>query len=213
MSPNEGVDDAPGRVGSRRCGRRSDGGGQVRWDELFRDLEAQLEAGSAAELAAEVADRTRREAALLGLADRVAAAAGRPVVVRLLGGGAVEGVLTEVGGGWLLVEEGPGGAALVPLPAVVALAGLSAWSGVPGAGGRVLARLGLGSALRAVARDRLPLRLGLVDGSTLAGTLERVGADFVEVTEHPAGEPRRRAGVTGVRTVPFAALAVVRSGP
>ena len=47
----------------------------------------------------------------------------------------------------------------------------------------------------------------------MSGTVDRVGADFVEMTEHGAGEPRRRAEVSGVRTVPFAALALVRSGP
>jgi hypothetical protein len=50
----------------------------------------------------------------------------------------------------------------------------------------------------------------LTDGSVLAGTLDRVGSDFVELTEH--GESRRRGEVTGVRTVPFVALALLRSG-
>jgi hypothetical protein len=37
-----------------------------------------------------------------------------------------------------------------------------------------------------------------------------VGADFVELAEHPAGEARRRGEVRGVRTVPFTALGAVR---
>jgi len=80
---------------------------------------------------------------------------------------------------------------------------------VPGEGGQVFARLGLGSALRGIARDRLPVQVVLTDGSVLAGTLDRVGSDFVELTEH--GEVRRRGEVTGVRTVPFVAIALLRS--
>jgi hypothetical protein len=75
----------------------------------------------------------------------------------------------------------------------------------------VLARLGLGSALRAIARDRLQVTVVLIDGSTLPGTVDRVGADFLEMAEHAPGEPRRRGDVSGMRTVAFAAVAVVRS--
>jgi hypothetical protein len=46
----------------------------------------------------------------------------------------------------------------------------------------------------------------------VSGTLDRVGADVVEVSEHGPGEARRRGEVGSVRTVPFSALALVRSG-
>jgi len=186
---------------------------RMRWDDLFRDLEAQLAAAGAAELDAEVADRARREAALLGLVDRARAAVGHPVVIRVLGAGPVDGVLADVGSQWLLVTEPGGREVLVPVTAVASLAGLRAWSGVPGSGGQVFARLGLGAALRGIARDRLPVQACLTDGSVLTGTVDRVGADFLEVTEHGAGEARRPGEVSGVRTVPFTALALVRSGP
>ena len=104
----------------------------MRWDDLFRDLEAQLAAAAAAELDAEVADRARREAALLGLIDRARAATGHPVQVRVAGAGPVEGVLAEVGSQWLLLAETGGREVLVPLAAVVSLAGLRAWSEAPG---------------------------------------------------------------------------------
>jgi hypothetical protein len=183
----------------------------MRWDDLFRDLEAQLEAAAAAELDAEVADRTRRESALLELVDRARAAVGHPVALRVLGAGPVDGVLVQVGAQWLLLHETSGRDALVPLTAVVSLAGLRAWTAVPGEGGQVFARLGLGSALRGIARDRLPVQLWLTDAGVLAGTLDRVGADFVEVTEH--GEVRRRGDLTAVRIIPVAAVALLRSGP
>jgi hypothetical protein len=185
----------------------------MRWDDLFRDLEAQLDAAEAAELDAEVADRTRREAALLTLVDRTRAALGHPVVVRVLGAGAVDGRLADVGSQWLLIAEAGGREVLVPWSAVLSLGGLRAWSDVPGSAGQVFARLGLGHALRGIARDRLPVQVWLTDGSVVSGTVDRVGADFVEVTEHGSGEVRRRGDVTGVRTIPLAALALVRSGP
>ncbi len=45
----------------------------MRWERLFDDLEAQLVADERRDLDAEVADRTRRERALLGLHERLAA--------------------------------------------------------------------------------------------------------------------------------------------
>lgn len=185
----------------------------MRWDELFRDLEAQLASAEGAEHDAEVADRTRREGAMLGLADRARGAVGSRVSAHVMGAGAVDGVLRDVGADWLLVDEGGGREALLTRAAVLSLAGLTAWSAAPGSGGQVFRRLGLGSALRGIARDRSGVRVWLVDGSVLAGTVDRVGGDFLEVSTHGPGEPRRRSAVTSVRTVPFAALAVIRSGP
>ena len=141
------------------AGRRLRRGERMRWDDLFRDLEAQLEAAAAAELDAEVADRTRREAAQLALVDRARAAVGHPVTLRVLGAGPVDGLLADVGAQWLLLAEPSGRQALVPSSAVLSLAGLRAWTSVPGEGGQVFARLGLGSALRGIARDRLPVQV------------------------------------------------------
>lgn len=183
----------------------------MRWDELFRDLEGQLEAASATELAAEVADRTRREGATLTWVDRARGVTGARVSVRVPGGDVVDGVLREVGSQWLLVAEESGRDALVPASAVLAVVGLTAWSAAPGSAGHVFTRLGLGSALRGLARDRTAVSVCLVDGSVLDGTVDRVGQDFLEISTHAAGEARRQAEVRSVRTVPFVAVAVVRS--
>jgi hypothetical protein len=181
----------------------------MRWDDLFRDLEAQLLAAGNAELAGEVADRTRSEVASLSLIDRARGATGHPVRVQLAGAGAVAGVLLEVGTEWLLLRDAAGREVLVAWPAVLTVTGLGLVSGVPGEGGEVFRRLGLGSALRAVARDRAPVALALVDGGAVTGTLDRVGLDFVEVSEHPVGEARRPGQVSSVRTVAFAGIATV----
>jgi hypothetical protein len=185
----------------------------MRWERLFRDLEAQLAAAAGAELEAEVADRTRREAAGLTFLDRARGAVGCRVSVRVRGVGSVDGVLREVGSQWLLLEEGAPREVVVPLAAVVAVTGLTARTDVAGAAGRVYARLGLGSALRAVARDRSAVSLWLVDGSVVTGTIDRVGGDFLEVTARGSGERRRGGEVASVHTVPFAAVGLVRSAP
>jgi hypothetical protein len=49
-----------------------------------------------------------------------------------------------------------------------------------------------------------------VDGTTATGTIDRVGADFVELSEHRVGEFRRARDVLAVRTVPFEAIGLVR---
>jgi len=182
-----------------------------RWEALFGELEAELAASGAAELRAEVADRTRREMATLRLVDRLRPAIGYPLQVRLTVGGMLNGRLADVGSDWLLLAERHA-AVLVPLGQVASLGGLAARSAAPGSEGRVGAALDLRHALRRLARDRAAVVVGVVDGGTVAGTLDRVGADFVEIAEHPVGEPRRAAVVRQVRAIPIAALSSVRSG-
>lgn len=184
----------------------------MRWKALFDDLEAQAEALAAAELEGEVRDRVRREQSLLRLVDRLAPAVGAPVQLHLLGAGRVDGVLVDVGVDWLLVQEPTGREVLAPTATLLSVGGLGRRSGVPGEEGEVGRRLDLRWALRALARDRAAVHVALVDGGVVAGTLDRVGADHVELAQHAPGEPRRAAAVSGVRLVPLPALAAVWSG-
>lgn len=181
----------------------------MRWEGLFADLEAQLEREDAAQMDAEVADRTRREQATTHLADRVRAHVGRTLVVHLDAGSSTTGEVVDTGPDWVLLR-GPGRSqVLVPLGAVIGVSGLSRSVAPPA--GAVLTRLRLGHALRAIARDRAPVRLQLVGGEVLTGTVDRVGADHLDLAEHPWGEQRRAAAVSTVRAVPFGALLAVRS--
>jgi hypothetical protein len=194
----------------------------VRWERLFDDLEAQLGANEARELAAEVADRTRRERALVGLHERFAAAVDRTVVeVRVAGVGLIRGLVTGSGPDWVLLDQraDPGLSAVPPLgapsvdrPALVAVSALRAVSGLGGAEptSAVTRSFALGAALRAVSRDRAVVDVVEVDGSGLTGTIDGVGQDYVEVAEHSADLPRRSQNVVGVRFIPFTAIAVVR---
>lgn len=183
----------------------------MRWQALFADLEGQLAAAEQAELAGEVAERSRREAALVQLVDRLSPAVGHELAVHVRGAGLLRGTLQDCGRDWLLLDE-RGTELLVPLAAVLGVTGAGARSADPAAGGAVAARLDLRWALRGLARSRTGVVLVLDDGSQVTGTLDRVGADHLDVAEHGRGEARRAAAVRQVRLVPLAALSVVRSG-
>ncbi|MHA3705113.1 hypothetical protein ACXR2U_23320 [Jatrophihabitans sp. YIM 134969] len=182
----------------------------TRWEGLFSDLEAQLAAQEHAGVGAEVDARTRGEVADLTLVDRLRAAVDQPVRVVAVGGLALTGVLGRVGPDFLAVVEDTGREALVPLHAVRQVAGLGRFAQTEAVAGAVAARLGWRSALRAVVRDRGAVRLHLVDGEVLDATLDRVGADHVELAVHAAGETRRAREVRGTVAVPFTAIAAVR---
>lgn len=179
---------------------------------MFADLEAQLDAAQRAELDGEVADRSRREVARLRLADRLRMARGAPVTVGLVGAGVVGGELVSAGPDWLLLGASRRSDILVVLSAVSWVTGVPAQAAEPAATPVVESRLDLGYVLRGIARDRAPVTVGLQDGTVLSGTIDRVGADFVDLAEHPTGEPRRAGAVRAVRTVASAAIAVVRPG-
>ena len=182
----------------------------MRWEALFADLDAQLAAAGAVELADEVSDRSRREVARLHLADRARLAVGADLTAGVPGIGTVSGRLLRSGPGWWLLGA-EGSEVVVCTDAIAWVSGLPALAADPDATPAVERRLGLGYLLRGIARDRSAVSLVLRDGTTLHGTLDRVGADFVDLAEHAPGEPRRAGSVRGARTVPFASLAALRS--
>lgn len=184
----------------------------VRWAALFGDIEGQLAASARRELEDEVDDRRRRELARIRLVDRLAVALDRPLVVTVGGVGAVSGRLSAVGADFLLLDEASHREVLVPLAAVQSVTGLPRLAADPDRKPTLQGRLGLGYALRAVARDRSPVVICLTDGRTLTGTVDRVAADHLDLVEHsPDGSPR--PGTAGApKVVLFAGIGVVRSG-
>jgi hypothetical protein len=182
----------------------------TRWDRLFDDLEAQLSADDSRERRAEVADRTRRERAMVDLPARLLANLGGMVVLRTPGG-SHEGELREVGADWVLLQGTGGRQVLVPTSSLRSVSGLRPGASQPTLVARALT---LGAALRAVSRDRAVVEVVDVDGRARTGTIDAVGSDHLELAEHPPDEPRRVANVRAVHLVPFAALGVVaRLGP
>jgi len=179
----------------------------MRWDRLFDDLAAQLAVDEARELEAEVADRTRRERALLDVHTRMLANVEAARVGLRLPGRVIAGRLADVGPDWALVETAPGRPCLVALAAVRGITGLGPGARTPSV---VAKRFGLGAALRAVSRDRAVVELADVDGRAATGTIDVVGADHLELAEHAPDELRRAANVTGRVLVPFWSLGSVR---
>ncbi len=206
-----------------------------RWAQLFADLEAQWEAEHRRDLEEEVADRTRHERAGIGLVDRLAAVLdqgppsgrsspggprrrpgvhaaaartdGSVVGVRLLGGPVLRGELQDVGAGWLLLAEGSHRTALVPFTSIGAVHDLT-----PRAGSQRRGRqFGFGYALRGLSRDRAVVQVLDRGGHTSVGTIDGVGADAFDLSEHPADLARRTDNVSIRSTVPFSAVSMVRS--
>jgi hypothetical protein len=175
----------------------------MRWETLFDDIEAQLAAADRAGVRADVADLVRAERATVQLADRLRASVGLVQRLRVAGGEPVEGELVDVSEQWVLLAQGAERRVLVPMAAIAAVAGVGPY--VAPEPGQVERRLGLGHALRVLARDRTAVVVGTGD-IELVGRLGAVGADHVEVTVPGAG------GAAVPWVVPFAALRWVRSG-
>lgn len=170
---------------------------RVRWEALFDDLAAQLTAAEQAELTEAVADLTRAEQATMTLVDRLRATTG-PVTLELHDGSRVTGRLHEVAAEWVLVDD-QGRQHLVPVAAVASVVGLGRFAR-PGDGTRS-GRLGLGHALRALLRDRLPVQVRTTAG-VHPGWIARVGKDHVDVEPGPGVRD-------GARVVPWSALLCV----
>lgn len=183
----------------------------MRWEALFADLEAELAAAESMEIAAEVADRSRWEVGRLTLVDRLLATVGGSISISVPGSTLV-GRLRAAGPDWLLLDESAHRSALVPLRAVRSLSGLSAYAVAPGSEGLLHSRLDFRYALRSLARGRAEVVVVLVDGARLPGRIDRVAADFVEMSEHPADEPRRPVAGGAGRIIPLDALGTVLSG-
>jgi hypothetical protein len=183
----------------------------MRWQQLFADLQAQFEAEEAAAEHAESASRARLEIGAVEFGQRLRGGLGSPMSLRCRGAGPVAGTLADVGVDWLLLEADGGRSILVATRAVLAVPGLGRWTAAAEASGPVRSRLDLRRALRGLARDRSAVQVVLDDGTVLTGTIDRVGADYVELAEHAADLPRRAEAVRGVSGVVIAAIAVVRT--
>ena len=183
----------------------------MRWQQLFADLQAEFEEASAAEERAQLPSRARSETAAVRLAERLGGAVGERVSLRCRGAGEVAGRLDEVGPDWALLTDDAGREVLVSLAAVAAVSGLLRATAVAESASRVRTTPDLRRALRGLARDRSAVGVVLDDGALLTGTVDRVGADFVELAEHAPEDFRRPGAVRSVRAVVLAAVAVVRT--
>jgi hypothetical protein len=175
---------------------------------LFADLEAQADRLELADRAAEVSERVRIEVGALSLGDRLRPALGGQVRLRCRGEFRIAGVLRQVSSQWVLVDGGRGDETLVSTTNLVSVTGLTRLAATP-AHQAVESRLGIRQVLRGIAADRSTCQIRLADASTVVGTLDRVGGDFVEVALH-AGDVRRRSEVREVQLLNLPWLVALR---
>ena len=196
----------------------------MRWDNLFDDLEGQLEQ----ELGAEEIDlRAEEERLRLGrrtLRDRLLALNHRedpvPVRVILTDGSALELRPRTFGRDWAsgdVVDQSARDVQFIlPLDAIAGLLltrvqvsdSLEDTSSAESERG-LSRRLGLAFVLRDLCRRRQSVELVMSDGVT-RGTIDRVGRDHLDLAVHEAGTARRESLVSHYRVVPFARLLLVR---
>lgn len=194
----------------------------MRWQNLFDDLESQLESELGAEEVDLLAEEERLRLGRLTLRDRLRAlhddAHGDALTIGLRGGERVAVRLAAIGRDWVAGETYAGTlrSAIVPLAAVAVLDPAGAQLAVslrvdpvPEPPTALSARLGLAFVLRDLCRRRAPVELH-VGADRWHGTIDRVGRDHLDLAEHAAGEPRRTAAVARIRLVAFAALDLVR---
>ena len=195
----------------------------MRWDDLFDDLEGQLEHELGAEEVDLRAEEERLRLGRLALRDRLLAMV-RPghsdeLRVALRDGTVVSLSVGSLGRDWMVGElRGPRrGSCLLPLAAIASvlptpdqLARSLAADPASDSGAALSGRLGLSFVLRDLCRRRAPLEIGTTSNERLYGTLDRVGRDHVDLAEHEPGVPRRTASVARIRIVPLAELLVVR---
>lgn len=183
------------------------------WDGLFDDLEDQLASGWEAERAALNAESERLRIARLPLRSRLAtlARSQEPVTVALADDTSLTGHIADVGADWTALATAEGRTlVLLPEHAVVAwgmphgalLATTSAEENLPA----VRSRMTFGFVLRNLARRRARVIVRTRDSKLLAGTIDRAGADHLDLALHDPSEPRRAQSVRGFRLIPFSGV-------
>ncbi len=190
----------------------------MRWDRLFEDLEDQLASEWEAERAALDTEAERLRLSKLSLRERLRSLVGNEpsVSVDLVDGTVVTGTVSAVGADWFAVatDTRRGGALLMPFAGTAAVgvpqADLLCSARPVDAPARLADRMTLGFVLRDLSRRRIPVTLGLVGGRLLSGTIDRAGADHVDLALHDRDAPRRAATVGGHRLVPTDALVWLR---
>jgi hypothetical protein len=198
----------------------------MRWDNLFDDLESQLEQELTAEEVDLRAEEERLRLARLGIRDRLrslsasSASADRTPRLLLADGSRVTVAAATFGKDWVageLVEEsGRRPQCIVALDAIdgVVLTGDQVSGSLDGSASEespsaLSARLGLTFVLRDLCRRRQPVELRLHDGR-LHGTIDRVARDHIDLAVHEPETPRRESAVTEYRMVRLGQIVLVR---
>jgi hypothetical protein len=199
----------------------------MRWNNLFDDLEGQLEHELSAEEVDLQAEEERLRLGRLSLRDRIlclsnptGGSAPKPIRVLLANGDRIDVRPAAFGRDWFsadLVDESARRAqCIVPLAGIVGLvlskpqvsASLRSEQSNDAARG-LSHRLGLPFVLRDLCRRRKSLELTTTTAS-LFGTIDRVGRDHFDLAVHEPGAARRESAVQSYRVVVTSDLLLVR---
>lgn len=207
----------------------------MRWDNLFDDLEGQLDRELNAEQIDLRAEEERLRLGRLSLRTRLMNLTGGFVGsavfrIALTSGDTVIVRPTSFGRDWLAADlfgsephpgtDGSGGTCaqcVLPFAAVagIMLTGEQLERSLNGAetasAARMSDRIGLSFVLRDLCRRRADLEVRTTSG-VHTGTIDRVGRDHLDLAVHPSGTLRRSRDVQHYRLVPFDQLLLVRLG-
>lgn len=193
----------------------------MRWDRFFEDLQDQFDAEWEAERAVLDTEAERLRLSRVVLRERLSelgrgADGDAPVLAwDLLGEVTVSARVSAVGADWVGVETSAERSGIIPLASVSTI-GLAHADLLRSARPRaaeqatLTERMTLGFVLRDLVRRRTPVTVTMTTGRALAGTIDRAGADHLDLALHDAGSPRRADAVHGHRLIPFGAVAWVR---
>lgn len=199
----------------------------MRWDNLFDDLEGQLEQELNAEGIDLLAEEERLRLGRMSLRDRIAAIhasenrhASYSLRLQLIDGSYLTVRPATLGRDWFsadLVDDSARAAqCIVPLSAIGAVLltrpqvrqSVSARA-ESNRGPELSTRLTLSFVLRDLCRRRRSLEIRLID-STAWGTIDRVGRDHLDLAVHESGSARRESVVTQYRIIPFGQVLLLR---
>jgi hypothetical protein len=193
----------------------------MRWENLFDDLESQLEQELRAEEVDLAAEEERLRIGRLAIRDRLLAlstVSDEPIALILRDGTRVLVAPTTVGRDWLSGDlcEGEGREqVIVPFSALAGLqlatARLAGSLGrdTPRRGPGISDRIGVTFVLRDLARRRSSVVLSTLLGP-VTGTIDRVGRDHLDIALHERDLPRRDGNVTGSRILLLEQVLLVR---
>lgn len=193
----------------------------MRWDRFFDDLEDQLASEWEAERAALDTEAERLRLSRVRLAERLSLLVSREAPTaasfELSDGTTLRATVSGVGADWVALEpaEGRVGVVIAPFTAIHAIGmphpDLLRTARPAPAPPALNERLTFGFVLRDLVRRRAGVAVQLSSGRAFTGTIDRAGADHLDLALHDPGSPRRADAVTGYRMVPFAAIAWVRA--
>jgi hypothetical protein len=179
---------------------------------MFDELEAEFEAGLRREADQETMAAVRAELGSTVLWEQLARRLGTDMVAiagdRVLRGSAVASYPE-----FLVLRADDGAEHLIPYGPAVSVALPAEPPPLRPTPGPAVRRYQLALALRELARRRDPVRVDLGDGTSMDGTIEAVGRDYLEIAEHDPGVAQRRAAVRARRFVGFAAIVAVTLPP